>query len=615
MPKAVRAGAYKLTADYGKSEMHNSWIIVTAAFVVALCAAASAVGADAAPGSGPVVVERKGMPGAKVACWLETSLKRVFPLSKPGNRTSLSLVSPRNATASFQVCYQNQSISGLTVQCTVEAPDGVAAQVRRVGYVPQRNLTAGVALEDQDGLGFIPGLVPDPLFPEQQAVTGPQGTQSFWVTLRISSDASVGTHALTAKLTFGEDSVSLPVHLDIRSLVVKPRKDFPVTHWWNADGIYDYYKVDAFGDDWFRIVEPYLRNMVSHGSNVIFVPTFHHRREVVQRPAQLLIVNKVGDGKYQFDWSRVKRFVDLAKQCGFEEFEWPHFWHMNIQPTGAILSCAEPQRVYTFRDGKAELVIPADAPATGEAYVTFLKQFLPEFQRFLQQEKLDKISWYHVSDEPEGKPEDIKNFKDAHELLLEMAPWMKGRVLDAISPIEYGRQRLVDYPIPNVAAAAAYRAEGIPHWVYYCCGPKGSCLNRFFDTPLAKLRMGGFLYYKLEALGFLHWGFNFWYVMDLGFNPVPQNLIDPFADGAVGTSAGGEGEPYGDSFVVYPGADGKPMDSIRWEVFAESLQDYAILQTAGIKPDDPMLASLTSYCGFPYSEEWIETTLGTILSK
>ncbi len=588
----------------------SAFAVACTALLVVLPACAVA----AEPGvAGPLVVERKGLPGAKVACWLESSLNRVFPRSQPGKKIALSLVSPRNAQVSFQVCYQNQSTSGLTVKCAVEAPQGVSVQVRRVGYVPQWNFTAGVPMEDQDGVGHIPGLVPDPLFPDQQAVTGPQGTQSFWITLRVAADAPVGKSTLPVHLTFGENSAAMEAVLDVRPVVLKARKDFPVTHWWNADGIFDYYKVEAFGDDWFRITEPYLKNMVSHGSNVIFVPLFHHRREIVQRPAQLLIVTKLKNGRYKFDWSRVKRFVDLARKCGFEEFEWPHFWHMNIQPTGAILSCAEPQRVYTFRDGKAELVVAADAQPTGEEYVSFLKQFLPEFRRFLESEKLDRVSWYHVSDEPEGKPEDIKNFKDAHELLLKLAPWMKGRVLDAISPIEYGRQRLVDYPIPNVAAAAAYRAEGIPHWVYYCCGPKGTCLNRFFDTPLAKLRMGGMLFYHLEALGFLHWGYNYWYVMDLGFNAVPQNLIDPFTDGAVGTTAGGEGEPYGDSFVVYPGKDG-PLDSIRWEVFAESLQDYALLQTLGVGRNDPLFKGLDGYCGYPYSEEWIDGALRKLLS-
>ena len=70
----------------------------------------------------------------------------------------------------------------------------------------------------------------------------------------------------------------------------------------------------------------------------------------------------------------------------------------------------------------------------------------------------------------------------------------------------------------------------------------------------------------------------------------------------------------GDPFAVYPGNDG-PIDSIRWEIFAESLQDYAILQTAGIKREDPMLAELGTYADFPRSEEWLDGTLRKIFGS
>ena len=47
----------------------------------------------------------------------------------------------------------------------------------------------------------------------------------------------------------------------------------------------------------------------------------------------------------------------------------------------------------------------------------------------------------------------------------------------------------------------------------------------------------------------------------------------------------------GDPFVVYPGPDG-PVDSLRWEVFAASLQDYALLQEAGVRPGRTVNAEL-----------------------
>jgi hypothetical protein len=225
---------------------------------------------------------------------------------------------------------------------------------------------------------------------------------------------------------------------------------------------------------------------------------------------------------------------------------------------------------------------------------------LLQFYDFLVKENVLGDSYFHLSDEP-GSAQHVLNYKRARELLRELAPWMK--VMDALSDVRYGREGLTDIPIPMVSAAQAYRNEKIPHWVYFCCSPHGPWINRFFDTPLPKVRMSGWLFYRLEAKGFLHWGFNYWHKIE------QEELTDPFEDAA---AAAWPNIPSGDPFVVYPGPNG-PIDSIRWEVFAESLQDYAILQTAGIKPDDPMLAGIKTYADFPKSEEWINATLARIL--
>src|SRR5690606_4419456 len=111
------------------------------------------------------------------------------------------------------------------------------------------------------------------------------------------------------------------------------------------------------------------------------------------------------------------------------------------------------------------------------------------------------------------------------------------------------------------------------------------------------------LFYHLKAQGFLHWGYNYWNKLE------SEEVLDPYAHGDAGQYPG---IPYGDPFVVYPGPDG-PISSIRWEVFAESLQDYAILQSAGIDPDDDRFVELRTYADYPKSEEWIKNTLLEIL--
>jgi hypothetical protein len=197
----------------------------------------------------------------------------------------------------------------------------------------------------------------------------------------------------------------------------------------------------------------------------------------------------------------------------------------------------------------------------------------------------------------------LANYKAAREMLRELAPWMK--VSDALSDIRFGREGLTDYPIPSIAAARDYAEAGIPALTYFCCGPRGQYLNRFIDTPLPKIRMSGWLFYHFGAKGFLHWGYNYWYKSQT------RTLINPFMEQA------GEGWPgfaYGDTFVVYPGDSG-PIDSLRWEVFSESLRDYALLQSVEISPDSPMFAELKGYDDFPKDETWITTARREILSR
>jgi hypothetical protein len=116
--------------------------------------------------------------------------------------------------------------------------------------------------------------------------------------------------------------------------------------------------------------------------------------------------------------------------------------------------------------------------------------------------------------------------------------------------------------------------------------------------------MLGWLFHRNRARGFLHWGYNYWY------RSQTRELIDPYRvlDAHLWPSW-----PYGDAFMVYPGADG-PVDSLRWEVFADGLQDYALLQTARLDPDAPSLAAIEDYATFPRDETWITQRRAELLA-
>lgn len=565
------------------------------AFAFVVCLHALITTANAA--SGPAVLETDSKHKGNVAFWLETSLKRIFPRSEPGN-ASLELLAARNSRISFQACLKNRRLAELHAECSVIGAEHLKPLIRYVGLVPMHHLTPNTDLKELDGVDQLPGLVPDPLVPLTKVTSiGPTESRSFWITLNIPADAKPGVREFTVRLAINNTTnhVDLPVKLEIAELVVQPRKDFPVIHWWRGEATWDYYKTGMFDERWWQITRDQMTDMLAHGSDVVYVPIFFNRRETFKRPCQLLIVNEKEQGKYEFDWSRVKRFTDMCKQIGFKQFEWSHLW--------IYWGVENPIRVYTKKGDDYVMLWPPDTKATSETYLNFLRQFLPQFHDFLTKENILADSYFHLSDEP-GSAQHVANYKRARQVLHELAPWMK--VMDALSDVQYGREGLTDIPIPMVNAAQAYIDEKIPHWVYYCCAPQGPWVNRFMDTPLPKIRMAGWLFYRLHAKGFLHWGFNYWHKIE------QEAITDPFTDGS---AAAWPSIPYGDPFMIYPWSDGKPVDSLRWEVFAESLQDYAILQSAGISPEDPMLAPLKTYGDFPKNEEWIQNAIKQVLKR
>lgn len=526
--------------------------------------------------------------------WLESSLKRIFPQSSPITAETLTLDVARNSRVSFQVGFHSFMKDQTHISCTMNAKV-LQPQVRYVGLVPFHHFNTDVQPEELDGVGFLPGLLPDPLYPLNKVEANPYDSRSFWITLHVPTDLKPGRHVFPVTLEWEEGketkSKVLQLTLQVSELIVKPRQNFHVTHWWRGEATSLYYKTDLFSERWWELTRAQMKNLLEHGNDVAFIQNFFEFRVLFKKPCQMLVVQETSPGKYTFDWSIIKRFVSMCKELGYKKFEWAHLWlYWGVQ---------DAMHIYTERNGQFELLWDKDLKATDPIYINFLEQYLPALHQFLQDEQILNDSYFHLSDEPWS--EHIENYRVARKVLQRIAPWMK--VMDALSDVRYGREHLTDIPIPIISSAQDYIKEGIPHWVYFCTGPRNKWLNRLYDTPLAKIRMSGWLFYRFKALGFLHWGYNYWLRLDT------EEPLDPFQEGSAYAYPG---IASGDPFVVYPGPDG-PYDSIRWEIFAESLQDYAILQTAGIQPDNILLNDLKSYENFPKNEQWLKETLAKIL--
>lgn len=506
---------------------------------------------------------------------------QAFP-GEPFKRIEAAL----NERFSFQVVLRSDTARRIEVGA--EGPSGWEIRVRRVGLVPQEHHNTPVMDDplEMDGLGHVPGFVPDPLLEQQEMLLPEKELHSFWISVSPAAGAQAGLYDIGVTVATLEDGAKpavrkLRAKVKLYNVTIPPRRDFRITHWFYNDQLIDWYKCDLFDKRFWEILPRYVRNVVEHGQDVLYVPMFTPSLDGVKRPSQLLRVTDKGGGRYGFGWGDVKRYIDVARAQGITHFEWTHlFTQWGVR--NAI-------RIYEGQGRDERLLWPPETPATDEVYRNFLAQFLPSFKRFLNKEGLMENSFFHLSDEPHGE-EALANYGAARQMLRELAPWME--CMDAISQIEFAE--VVDLPIPSISTALSFHQAGIASWCYYCCGPRDEYLNRLLDTPLAKIAMHGFLFYRWGFGGFLHWGYNYW------CRRQQRELIDPFR-----TSDGDAwpGWAYGDTFVVYPGEEG-PIDSMRWEVFAESLQDMALLQAAEIGSKDKLLEELQDFNRFPKEAEW-----------
>ena len=530
--------------------------------------------------------------------WLSSSCVRHFPRTPARANQPILLDAALNEQSSFQACVWLDGQDRQQVRVEAAGPAGWGVRVRRVGCVPMphHNLPAEQVPADCDGIGQVPGFVPDPLFDEDSLLLAAGEAHAFWITVRPGPNAAPGDHAIAVSVVPERGSqVTLAATVRMHDITLQPRRDFPITHWFYVDSLIDWYRTEMFDERFWQILPAYVRDVVEHGQDVLYVPAFTPPLDGVKRPSQLLRVQPDGPGRWQFDWADVKRYVGLARQCGITHFEWCH----PFTQWGARHAI----RIYDGQGKTERLLWPPETEATSPVYRAFLSQYLPQLHRFCSEEGILERSLFHASDEPHGE-EHLRNYRAARAMLREMAPWM--RVMDALSQIEFAADGLTDLPIPSIQAATRFVDAGITCGCYYCCGPRGKYLNRLLDTPLAKIAMHGFLFYRWPFRVFLHWGYNYWYESQT------RHLIDPFTvqDGL----AWQRGWAYGDPFVVYPGPSG-PIDSMRWEIFGESLQDYRLLQTLGIDRDDPLLAGVRSFEDFPKTETWRRDARARLLRR
>ncbi len=426
-------------------------------------------------------------------------------------------------------------------------------------------------IEDDNYLFHEPSFVPDVLIPleDQKGMVSLIAKKAvLWVRIDLPRDTAVGDYAV--KISCGLhnfESIHAPViesaevtmSVKVTSGVLED-PDVRYTRWFYADCIATAHGVEIFSEAHWKLIEQYIAAAADVGINMILLPVHTPPLDTeidTARPCvQLVDITKGGQG-YTFGFERLERFVSLCKKWGIRYYEMAHLftqWGAEAAPNIEVTVDGVKQLYFGWH-------VPADAPE----YVAFLKEYISAIVKELKRLGIAENTYFHISDEPQEGHMD--KFRIAYNTVK---PLIEGsRHMDALSHVSFYEKGLVECPVTAIHRIEDFLRHDIPEqWTYYCCEPQQTYPNSFLAIPLSRVRILGYLMYKYNIKGFLHWGYNF-------YNTVRSHYaINPYLN----TSADGI-FPSGDGFIVYPGPD-KVYSSLRGEMTYRALEDIGLCRTA-----------------------------------
>ena len=487
----------------------------------------------------------------KIDLRLVSPLEKIFP-DEPPRGGYLRASALKNEVASFQAAWiapEGPMRDYVTLRVESDAP----VHLRRVRCVPVTFPTFPDA--DADYLRKTPGLYPDALeeLPSARLAAYSFHWEAVWIDVE---NAAPGQHAVTVKLFNPQDDALLAEKTFTLTVIDAelPPQELIHTKWFHCDCLCQYYGVEMWSEDFWRICENYVRAMVRRGINMLLTPVHTPPLDTAvggERMTCQLVDVTLGNSGYEFGFARLDRWVEMARRCGVEYYEIAHLftqWGAKHAP-----------KIVASVNGHMQQIFGWDTSATGDCYVDFLRAYLPALKaEFARLGVLDRC-YFHISDEPSlSMLEDYRAARDYACHDLQGLP-----VVDALSSFEFYATGAVEHPIPAINHIQPFVDAKVPSlWTYYCIGQYKDVSNMFMAMPSQLNRILGVMLYKYDIAGFLQWGYNFWNAQHSThpINPWVSTDCDGFT-------------PAGDAFQVYPGPDGAPVESLRMMVTAQALYD------------------------------------------
>ncbi|MGV8845050.1 DUF4091 domain-containing protein [Tessaracoccus sp.] len=502
------------------------------------------------------------------------SLEKVHADQTPRPLNSeIPVVGFRGERCSFQVAALPPALAHAVtlgdVRVEVTAPDGTRAEVQAVELVP----VVLPAFEDADDRydRRMPGLFPDLLRPAPKGLFAPVVGQwrAAWIDLLIDPAAPSGSTSVGVRVC-AEATDEVIAELTVPVLIPDvelPELAIPHTEWLHCDGLADHYGHEPFSEENWAVLEKFVASAVRAQANTLLTPTWTPPLDTAvgatRTATQLIGITDRGAEEYEFDFTALHRWMRMCRERGIRYLEIAHLftqWGAGATPAIYVTTASGIEQRFGWH-------VPADDPR----YRAFLEQLIPALRTVLDESwGLDRV-FFHLSDEPTA--EQVESYLTARGVVADL---LEGCIIiDAVSDLIF-HQRMDAVPVVATDHADAFLAAEVnPLWMYYCVSQSRDVSNRFIALPSVRNRVLGAQLFITRAAGFLHWGFNFYN------SYLSLWKVDPFTDTCAGGAFLG-----GDAFLVYPGEDGEPIESIRHRVTAEAFLDYRALSALAKRGDE-----------------------------
>lgn len=481
---------------------------------------------------------------------------------KPGFKKLSKISGLRGENLSFQIDYYLDGDRFFWGACNIESEIKDYVKVRKVELVPV--VRPKSADSDEFYLESEPCILPDLLRVPQngQIPVIPGYHRSLWIDVEIPENAKAGEYEIFFSISgfFKEEKLSAKASVTVEIIdAVIPKLPVCHTEWFYADCLADYYGVEPMSVRFFEICENFIKTAVKRNINTILMPVFTPALDtevgLERTTVQLVDVTVLKDGGDAFGFDNLRRFVKICKDAGVAKYEVSHLF------TQWGCKCAP--KIVGKKNGKLQKLFGWENGSSSPEYTGFLKSFLPKLKEELISLGIYADTFFHISDEP--RKAHREDYKKANATVRSLLP--DAIFLDALSDVEFYKEGLIDIPACGANKLKPFFEAKVENlWTYYCCTQVKASPNRFIAMPSSRNRVLGFLIYKYGITGFLHWGYNFYNCMLSLHHINPYETVD--AEGGV---------PAGDPFLVYPGKDGRPEESIRLMILSKGFDDIRAL--------------------------------------